>query len=462
MVKLKTFGIAAVVALAAVGTAPVARGQTLTESLAAGYNDNPELNIARSRLRGIDENIAIARSGNRPRLDLAFSQSTSATRVLNINGRQTTALTSGSTPFDINLRLTQPLFQGFQVRNSIRQAEAAVKAERASLENTEQSILLRVATAFADVIQNRQIVVLRENDVRFLGEQVRAAQDRFEVGEGTRTDVSQAEAQQANSQTSLNFARANLAASEATFRQLTGLVARTLRENYNVETLLPKTLDGAVEIGQQGHPAIVATLFDIDTAVFNSKAIEGQALPTLNVVGEAGSTWNGGNGIDRVDSATLGLNLSVPIYQGGLVSAQVRQAKENVGSARIQADITRDAVRQNCVAAWATYQASVRSILTGQTGVFAAQLALQGVIEEQRVGQRTTLDVLDAQSELIVAQITLVQAERERDVAAFSLLSAVGRLSARRLGLKVSQYKPEEHADAVRDKWFGFRTPDGR
>nr|WP_255720610.1 TolC family outer membrane protein [Acuticoccus kalidii] len=433
----------------------------MTESLAAAYNTNPTLNAARSRLRGIDENISIARAGNRPRLEAAFSQQTITTRSIGERGFRGTG---GTNPTQIALQLTQPLFQGFQVRNSIRQAESAVKAERASLQNTEQSVLLDVATAFEDVIQNRSIVSLRESDVEFLTAQVQAAQDRFEVGEGTRTDVSQAEARRAQAVSALAFARANLTSSEATYRQLTGLTAGSLRSNFDVERLLPKTLDTAVTTGQNGHPAITATLFDVDTAMFNVKAIEGQALPTVSVTGQLSTTWNPQttSSIDRQDSAQLGLNVSVPIYQGGLVSARVRQAKEQLGTARIQVDSTRDQVRQNTVAAWANYEASVRSIFAARTGVFAAQLALQGVVEEQRVGQRTTLDVLDAQRDLVSAQVTLVQSERDKKVAAFSLLSAIGRLGVQTLGIQVAIYRPQEHTDAVRDKWIGFRTPDGR
>lgn len=316
---------------------------------------------------------------------------------------------------------------------------------------------------FEDVIQNRAIVKLRQDDVRFLGEQVRAAQDRFEVGEGTRTDVSQAEARQAQARTLLNFSVANLETSEATFFQVTGLEARTLRDNFNIDRLVPKDLKTAVHVGQQGHPAIRASQFDVDTAIFNVKAIEGQLLPSVDVSGQLSRTWNPvQTGVNRSESASFGLNVSIPIYQGGRVSALVRQAKEDLGASRIQVDVVRDIVRQNTLAAYANYQASVRSIFDARTGVFAAQLALEGVIEEQRVGQRTTLDVLDSQRDLITAQITLVQAERDKDVAAFSLLSAIGRLTARYLGLGVDFYQPEEHTDAIRDKWFGIRTPDGR
>lgn len=451
--------LARTLAAVAVLHAASASAQSLTDTLAAAYNNNPQLNAARSDLRATDENIAIARSGNRPLIGASFSWTNQTTRTqagFPLGG------TSGSAPISVAVQLTQPIFNGFQTRNNIRQAEAAVRAQRFSLENIEQGVLLDAATAFFDVILTRQTVSLRENDVRFLGEQVRAAQDRFEVGEGTRTDVSQAEARQAVAQSALNFSIANQAAAEGRFRQFTGLSPKTLRTNINVDKLVPASVEAAVERGQQGHPAIQASLLNVDVGVFNVKSLEGQALPQVNVVGQAGTTWNAGNGVDRQDSASIGLNVNVPIYQGGRVTAQVRQAKEQLGTARIQVDLTRDQVRQNTVASWATYIASVRTIFSSRTGVFAAQLALEGVIEEQRVGQRTTLDVLDAQRDLIQAQVTLVQSERDKEVAAFTLLAAIGQLSARRLSLNVDVYVPEEHTDAVRDKWFGFRTPDGR
>ncbi|MEM0908608.1 MAG: TolC family outer membrane protein [Pseudomonadota bacterium] len=444
---------------------PKASAQSLTDSFTSAYSNNPSLNLARSQLRGVDEQIAIARSGNRPNLSGAIQQSFETTRSilrtsppLGVSGR---SFGSNDAPTVFSISLTQPLFRGFQVRNAIRGAESSVRAQRSSLQNTEQNILLDTATAFFDVILNRQVVTLRRNDVSFLGEQIRAAQDRFEVGEGTRTDVSQAEARQAQAEALLNEAIADLSTSEASYKQLTGLEAGTLRDDITEARFVPPSLQSAIQIGQNIHPAIRATLFDVDTASFNVAQLEGQFLPSLEVVGNASTALNRSDR-RQDDAASISLNLSVPIYQGGRVSAEVRQAKEQLGSARIQVDVTRDSIRQFTVASWARNQAALRSIQTSRTGVFAAQLALQGVIEEQRVGQRTTLDVLDAQRELIDAQLTLVFSERDRDVTTYTLLSAIGNLNAERLGLNVAIYRPEEHTDAIRDKWFGLRTPDGR
>ncbi len=327
---------------------------------------------------------------------------------------------------------------------------------------TEQDVLLQTAVSFLDVLLFREIVRLRTNDVEFLGEQVRAAQDRFEVGEGTRTDVSQAEARRAESQALLNNSQANFEAARATYQRQTNLVANNLRDNFNVARLLPESLPSALNIGQQQHPAIIASLHNVDTNIFNVAALEGQFLPSLGATASASSTFQTVGRTDRTDDARVGLNLTIPIYQRGLVSAQVRQAKESLGGARIQVDLNRNIVRQSVATSWATYQSSIRSIRNAQTGVFSAQLALEGVIEEQRVGQRTTLDVLDAQRDLISAQITLVNAQRDKDAAAFQLLSNIGRLNVTALGLNVEAYRPEEHTDAVRNKWYGSYTPDGR
>lgn len=442
-----------------------AGAQTLTSSLAAAYDNNPELNAARSQLRGVDEGVAIARSGNRPQV--TGTMSATARTVRNINQRNALTGTRGSNtvntnPVSIGVRLVQPLFQGFQVRNSIRQSEAAVRARRSALVDTEQVILFDAATAFMDVIRDQALVELRQSDIRFLREQVRAARDRFEVGEGTRTDVSQAEARLAEAQSAYNFAVADLEASKAFFRQVTGLEAQDLSNNLEVGSLLPKTLDAALAIGQAEHPAIIAAIHNVDVALFNARAIAGETLPSVNLEGQAGTTFFPNSSQNRQDSAQVSVNVSIPIYQGGRVSAQVRQAKEELGTARIQVDQNRDAVRRRVASAWAEYRAAEASILSAQTGVFAAQLALDGVIEEQRVGQRTTLDVLNSQRDLVDAQVTLVQAERNATVAAYALLSAVGRLTAQRLDLRVAAYEPEEHYEAVRDRWSGLRTPDGR
>tara|TARA_R110002020_G_scaffold15143_46_gene53995 strand:+ start:1995 stop:3305 length:1311 start_codon:yes stop_codon:yes gene_type:complete len=436
----------------------------MKDSLSSAYSNNPSLNQARAQLRSVDEGVPLAKSGIRPQVFAtlsASSQYTGLTGVYSSTANRKFNVSGANNPIGMGLSFTQPIFQGFQTKNSVLQAKAAVRAQRELLRNTEQSVLLDAATSFEDVIQNTAIVSLRKSDVTFLNEQVKASNDRLDVGEGTRTDVSQSEARYAEAQSDLNFAEASLASSKATFRQVTGLDARNLVDNLNLAAKLPPSLERALAIGQDNHPAIQSAIHNVDVAQFNVKTLEGQFMPDVSLNGEVGRTYDTGTA-DYSDTAQVTLNVNIPIYQGGRVSSQVRQAKEDLGYARIQVDILRDQVRQAVVQAWAEYQASVASIQAARTGVFAQQLALQGVIEEQKVGQRTTLDVLDSQRDLVDAQVTLVQAERNKVVAAYALLSATGQLGIESLDLRVARYQPDQHYKAVKDKWIGMRTPDGR
>jgi outer membrane protein len=232
--------------------------------------------------------------------------------------------------------------------------------------------------------------------------------------------------------------------------------------------LLPSSLDAALAIAANEHPAILATQHLVDAAGFTVKSAEGALLPQLSASAGLSRDYrhtspDGASAQDGVsDSATIGATLTVPIYQGGRVSAQVRQSKESLGQARIQVDVTRDQVRAAVTSAWTQYIAARESVDANRALVAAAQLALNGVIEERNVGQRTTLDVLNAQNDVITAQINLASSERDVVVASYAILSAIGHLSATRLGLQVAEYKPEEHYRAVKDKWYGLRTPDGR
>lgn len=461
--RFAVWTVAAVLAGFALLPGP-AGAQTMMDSLAAAYSTNPQLNQARAQLRSIDENVAIAKSGIRPQLFASLSASSQYSSLHGVyasaTGRKVN-FSGNNTPLAMALTFTQPIFTGFQTKNSVLQAKAAVRAQRELLRDTEQSVLLDGATSFEDVIQDTSIVRLRQSDVAFLEEQVKASKDRLDVGEGTRTDVSQSEARYAEAVSDLNFAEANLASSKATYRQVTGLEARNLIDNLNLAPKLPPSLNRALAIAQDNHPAIQSAVHNVDVSLYNVKTLEGQYLPEVSLSGQAGRTYDTGTA-DYQDSAQISLNVDIPIYQGGRVSAQVRQAKEDLGYSRIQVDLLRDQVRQAVVQAWSTYQAAVASIQAARTGVFAQQLALQGVIEEQKVGQRTTLDVLNSQRDLVSAQVTLVEAERNKAVAAYALLSATGQLGVTNLNLRVVRYQPKQHYQAVKDKWFGLRTPDGR
>jgi outer membrane protein len=318
-----------------------------------------------------------------------------------------------------------------------------------------------------DVIRDRRIAMLTEQNLQFLTEQARAARSRFEVGEGTRTDVAQADASRAAAVAQLALARAQAEASEATYRQVIGDDPGKLQAGSPLAKMLPKSLDQAIAIAAGDHPAIIATEHLVDAAGFTVKSTEGALLPQVSASAGISRGFRESSGVSTspdgtTDSASIGATLTIPIYTGGRTSAQVRQSKESLGQARIQVDVSRDQVRQAIVSAWSQYVAARESVSANRAQVAAQQLALNGVIEERNVGQRTTLDVLDAQADVITAQINLASAERDVVVASYAIVSAMGALSVERLGLQVAVHRPQEHYDAVKDKWGGLRTPDGR
>jgi outer membrane protein len=450
--------VAVVVASGMLSLSQPVRAESIHGALARAYQNNSSMNSARAGVRITDENVAIAKSAWRPYVGATGSFGYTSTN-------NTSRITTGS----FGVAIQQSLFDGFQTLNNVRSAEAQVRASNESLRNTEQDILFNAAAAYVDVLRDRQIATFRARNLDFLSEQVRAASSRFEVGEGTRTDVAQAQAQQASAVAQLSSARAQVLASEATYLRLVGDKPGKLDPAGPVAKLLPANMDSALGAALNEHPVIQATLHLVDAASFQVKSAEGSLLPQVSA--QAGVTHSYRNTLPGVgvgasdgssDSATIGLNLTIPIYQGGLASAQVRKSKETLGQARIEVDVARDQVRAAVTSAWTQYVAAREVVAAGRELVSAAQLALNGVIEERNVGQRTTLDVLNAQADVITAQINVASAERDVVAASYAILSSMGHLSPQRLGLKVAVYNPREHYDAVKDKWVGTKTPDGR
>lgn len=433
-----------------------AGAQTLSQVFASAYSNNPTLNAARALTRSIHENVAIARGGYRPQVS-----ATAESGLRSVNSSP--GASSSGIESTLALSVQQDLFNGFQTTNATKEADASVRAQHESLRSTEQTVLLDAVTAFADVIQNIEILRLNRNNLKFLDEQVRASQDRFEVGEGTRTDISQAQAQRQSAVSQVLSAEANLAAAKAVFFQVTGMQPKNLRRKMRIKRLLPKSLKSALNTAANEHPDILSAKHSVDSAAFNVKEQEGALLPRVSVEGNVSSQFHPVPGVtNRVDSASVFGRLTVPIYQGGIVSAQVRQAKEQLGQARINVDVSRDQIRATVVSAWNNLLAANASIRAAEAGVRAAELAVEGVLEEFRVGQRTRLDILDQQSQLITAQITLAQSIRNQLVFAYTLVSSVGRLNTRFLNLQIARHNPKKHYKKVRDKWIGLRTPDGR
>ncbi|MBL8573193.1 MAG: TolC family outer membrane protein [Hyphomicrobiaceae bacterium] len=453
-------------AFVALGAFPsTASAQTLLDALSSAYTNNPSLNAARAQLRSTDESVGIAKSQGRPQISASVSASSGGTDFRSAFTRPTRSVFADSHSTNLSLEIVQPLYAGGRISNGIGRAEAFVRAKREVLRNTEQDVLFDASQAFMEVIRDSALVSLRESNQRFLSEQVRAARDRFQVGEGTRTDVAQAEARLQEAVAQVNAARANLNTSRAIYRQVIGSDPKKLNPASPVEKLIPKSLDDAMGRAQREHPGILASIHNVDAAMLNVKIAEGALLPTVSLSGSVTQSWTGGESATSTNFSTnrqVGVRASIPLYQGGGEYAEIRKAKEDLGDARIQVDVVRDRVRAGVVTAWGQLQSATASIAAARAQVEASQLALNGVIEEQRVGQRTTLDVLNAQSELVNARVQLVQAETNRVIAAFGVVSATGRLNSEAMTLKVAHYNPVEHYEAVTDKWIGLRTPDGR
>jgi outer membrane protein len=462
--------IASVALAVAVGgvTAGGVRADTLEWALAQAYQNNPQLNSQRAAQRAIDENVPQALSGYRPTLSLTASVGDQYQRTLTKSntsgppGPTYTVIDGATAPRSVGVTATQTLFNGFQTGNRTRFAESQVSAGRETLRLIEQNVLLNAATAYMNLLRDTAILDLQRRNVEVLQEQLRQTRDRFAVGEVTRTDVAQAESRLAAGRSQVLQAESNYTTSRAVYRQVVGVEPGKLAAASPVDRLSPKTLPESVSTGRAINPTVTAAMFGIDTQLYQVKINEGVLYPTLAVQASATQSWETGPlALQTFNAQVLG-QLTVPIYRGGTEYSAIRQAKETLGQRRIDLETARDQAQETVVQSWGQLEAAKAQIQATQAQVSAAEIALNGVREEARVGQRTTLDVLNAQQELVNARVALVTAQRDRVVASYTLLSAVGRLSATVLGLASSIYEPTTHYQQVRDIWAGVRNPDGR
>ena len=455
-------GLAAAMTVLAAMPLTAARGQTLESALMQAYQNNPSLNSQRAATRAIDEGVPQALSGYRPKVAITGvgGEQTSSTTSKTINfGLGTYSTVAGyNSPASVGATVTQTLFNGFQTANRTRQAESAVLAARATLRLTEQTVLLNAATAYMNLLRDTAILDLQRRNVEVLQEQLRQTRDRFNVGEVTRTDVAQAESSLAAGRSQVLLAEANYTASVATYRP------GKLSPASPVDRFSPHSLPGAIAVSSANNPAVTTAQYNVDVALEAVKVAEGALYPTVTVQGSYQKNWLTPQSLSVMDSynaSVLG-TLSVPIYQGGAEYSLIRQAKETLGQKRLDLDSARDQIRQNVVQAWGQLDAAKANINATQAQVQASEIALNGIREEARVGQRTTFDVLTAQQTLVNARVALVTAQHDRVVASYTLLSAVGRLSPEVLALRVPVYDATVHYKQVRDSWAGVRNPDGR
>ncbi|MCM2292929.1 TolC family outer membrane protein [Allorhizobium sp. BGMRC 0089] len=438
--------------------------ETIFGAMEKAYKNNPDLNAARAALRASDENVTIAKAGFRPQIGISVSGTQSHLGAFNGSAIGTTPANQFSESYyksDAQLSITQMIFDGFQTLNNVRSSEAGVLSSRESMKADEIQTLLSAAEAYTNVARDQQIVALRHKNIAFLREQLKAANARLEVGEGTKTDVSQAEAQLAGADAQLASAVAQLKQSEATYIQIVGDTPKDIRQPVRARKSMPASMDSAIAEGMQNHPSILAAMHDVDQAHYQVKYAEGSLLPGVSIQGglDRHLTNNPSESTDRdYSAATIMAEVKIPIYQGGAEYGKIRKAKENVGAQELKVDSARLSVRKQIMTAYAQMQAATAAISADGKQVSAAKLALQGVIEERNVGQKTTLDVLNAQQTVLQAQENLVTAEANEVVASYSVLAASGRLTIKSQDLQVAAYDPVAHYNAVEDKWFGLRT----
>lgn len=427
-----------------------ATAETLREALAKAYNGNPTLTAQRAVQRANDENVPIARARGLPGVSLNGSYQENINRSNN---------TAPARQIGGSLGLNVPLYQGGGVRNSVRAADARVDAGQATLRDTEATVFTQVVAVYMDVLRDEAIVGLNRNQVRVLSTNLEATRDRFEVGDLTRTDIAQSESRLALARGQLESAEAQLIASKERYIELIGNPPGDLQQPPPLPNL-PGTIDAAVTQARDDNPDLLAAQKSADAARYDIGVARAARLPRISATGSQGytnylgslsTTIPGFSTPNGVNTTGAGVSLSLPLFQGGAPSAQVRQAQARSSQAIEFLTATERNVVAQTRTAYASWRASNANILSFETQVRATALALEGVRAENSVGSRTILDILDAEQEYLNAQVNLVTSRRNAYVAGFSLLAAMGQAEARDLGLDGGAlYDPETNYKRVK------------
>jgi outer membrane protein len=460
-------GVAATVLLMAlVGPVP-AIADSMEAALVRAYQTNPQLNAQRALVRATDENVPQALAGYRPKVAVTGSAGYQYTDTNTTSGGTSTSISrkeihGTDPPRSIGLTVTQTLFNGNQTANKTRAAEGQVSGAREALRVLEESVLLGAATVYMDYLRDAAIVEVQRSNVLVLEQTLKQTRDRYAVGTVTPTDVAQAEAQLAAGKTQLLTAEANLVTTRANFRRIIGDEPSNLAPGSPVDRFLPKTSTSAVALGLIENPNVTAAMFGIDVNYLQVKINEGALLPTVSLIASVQQSYEQTLTTFRSFGASAVAQVTVPVYQGGAEYSLIRQSKETLAQQRLNLEMTRDQTRANVVTAWGQLVAGKAQVTSAASQVDASELALTGVRQEATVGQRTTLDVLNAQQALVNARVALVTAQHDRVVASYAVLSTVGRLSPQVLNLPTTTYDPSVHYQQVRDNWFGVQTPGGR
>lgn len=433
--------------LALLGTPAYA--DTLTEALAKAYNSNPDLAAARAALRAADESAPQARAGYRPTVTASASASRTTTDNKTLTDDDYTSKVA-------QLSIQQPLFRGGRTSAAISQADSLIAAQRAVLVSAEQQVMMSGVEAYLNVLRDQSVLDLNKNNEAVLTRQLRATKDRFSVGEVTRTDVSQAEARLSGATAARVQAEGALESSKAAYERLFGEKPSNLKKPIDAKLNLLNSLDELIEAAQANSPAVQAALNSNAAANAALDGVKGERLPTIVAEGTLRRSYdNGSSSYDRQDAAVAGVGITWPLYEAGATSSRIREAKQTLSRRGSELESAKRGAIETATKAWEQYQTSIASRTSRQSQVSAAQIALDGVREEANVGNRTVLDTLNAEQELLDARVGLVRAEHDEILSQYQLLAAIGHLTARELQLPVEYYDETAYSNRVRSQWIG-------
>ncbi|WP_254434929.1 TolC family outer membrane protein [Magnetospirillum sp. UT-4] len=437
-----------------VAMAGTARAETLEDVLVSAYTTNPSLLARRAQLKATDEGVPQALSNWRPTVTFTGEYGrgryeTNANTSASAQGRE-----QGRTSRSNTLTISQPLYRGGRTVAATRAAEADVLANRADLQVREQTVLLNAATAFLDVARDETVLQLNINNEQVLRRQLEAAQERFRVGEITRTDVSQADARLSGATADRVSAEGILQNSRARYITVVGRAPESPQAPKSAAAV-PGSFDEVKEVTLAKNPSVIFADWTAQSAKDGIDTIAGELLPTVNLNGEWGRNLSATSQGSESETLEATVSVSVPLYEGGDVYSRVRAQKHTYGRRKIEADQARRDALEDATQGWEDLHAARARIRSIESQIRASELALAGVEEEAKVGSRTVLDVLDAEQELFNARVNLVRAQRDEMVAAFTLKSALGQMTAEALTLPVEIYDPTRHYEDVRDKWIG-------
>jgi outer membrane protein len=434
----------------------------MESALTRAYRNNPQLNAQRAAVRVIDEAVPQALAGYRPRASMTLLGGGQFVNQLadGSNGKKIEEGLQG--PHAAGLTVTQTLYNGNQTANKTRSAESQVSGAREGLRLMEQSVLLAAATIYMDYLRDAAILEVQRSNTRVLEQTLKQTRDRYSAGLVTPTDVAQSEAQLAAGQSQELAAISTLTTTRANYRRIIGIEPANLQPASPVDRYLPESQRGAIELALRQNPNVTAAMYGIDVSFLTVKINEGALYPTLSLQAGVTKSWDPNITTINQFTASASAQLNVPVYQGGAEYSLIRQSKETLAQQRLTLEQVRDQARADLVTAWGQLLAGKAQVIAAQSQVDASELAYLGTTKEAQVGQRTVIDVLNAQQTVVNARVALVTAQHDRVVASYAVLSAVGRLSPQVLRLPTQTYDPSVHYQQVRDNWVGVTTPDGR